>query len=175
MVEIIPKAIEKSPLWQDILLYFSMGIFLAAIFGFFALSSSQKKAENSLQGLEQSLSQSGTAEEISLEKQIKTTENQINNFSQVLNSHTYPSKIFDFLPKIVHPKVRFKQTGLDAVKYEVSISGEAESLVALQQQIFIFQQEPLIKKFTLSSFYIGEEGKTNFNLNLSLSPKIFNQ
>lgn len=175
MVEIIPKTIERPPLWQDILLYFSIGIFLAAIFSFFALSGSQKKAENSLQGLEQSLSQPGTAEEISMEKQIKTAENQIRNFSQVLNSHNYPSKIFDFLPKIVHPKVRFQQTGLDAIKYEVSILGEAESLVALQQQIFIFQQEPLIKKFTLNSFYVGEEGKINFSFNLSLDPQIFNQ
>lgn len=174
MVEIIPKTIERSPLWQDILLYFSIGIFLAAIFSFFALSSSQKKAEDSLQGLEQSLSKPGTAEEISLEKQIKTAENQIKNFSQVLNSHTYPSKIFAFLPKIVHPKVRFGQTGLDAVKFEVNILGEAESLAALQQQIFIFQQEPLIKKFTLISFYIGEKGRINFNFNLSLDPQIFN-
>lgn len=175
MVEIIPKTIEKSPLWQDILLYFSIGLFLAAIFSFFALNNSQKKAENSLQSLEQSLSRTGTAGQISLEKEIKITERQINDFSQVLDSHIYPSKIFDFLPKIIHPKARFKQTGLDAAKSEVNVSGEAESLTALQQQIFIFQKEPLIKSFVLNSFFIGEKGKIDFNFNLLLSPQIFNQ
>ncbi|MDO8601426.1 MAG: hypothetical protein Q7R46_01945 [bacterium] len=175
MVEIIPKTIEKSPLWQDILFYFSIGLFLASIFSFFALSNSQKRAEKSLQSLEQSLSQTGTAGQLNLEKEIKITEKQVNDFSQVLNSHIYLSKIFDFLPKIIHPKARFKQTGLDATKSEVNISGEVESLTSLQQQIFIFQKEPLIKSFTMNSFSIGEKGKINFNFNLLLNPKIFNQ
>ncbi len=175
MVEIIPKTIEKPPLWQDILLYFSIGLFLAAIFSFFAFSNSQKKAENSLQSLEQSLSQQGTADQISLEKEIKTAESQIKSFSQVLDSHIYSSKIFNFLPKIAHPKARFTQISLDVVKSEVGISGEAESLTALQQQIFIFQQEPLIQNSTLNSFSMGEKGKIDFDFNISLSPQIFSQ
>ena len=174
MVDIIPKTIEKSPLWQDLLLYFSIGIFLAAIFSFFVLSNSQKKAENSLQNLEQSLSQEGTAEEIGLEKEIKITERRIKDFSQVLDSHIYPSKIFDLLPKIVHPKARFKQTSLDAVKFEVIVSGGAENLTVLQQQIFIFQKEPLIKNFIFNSFSIKEMGKVDFVFNLFLSPELFN-
>ena len=84
MVEIIPKTIEKPPLWQDILLYFSVGLFLAAIFSFFSLNNSLKKAEDSLQNLERSLSQERPAEQINLEKKLKTTESQINNFSQIL-------------------------------------------------------------------------------------------
>jgi len=175
MVEIIPKTIEKSPLWQDILFYFSIGLFLASIFSFFVLDNSQKKAEDSLQNLEQSLSKAGTAGQVNLEKEIQITEKQIDDFSQVLDSHIYPSKIFDFLGKIIHPKARFKQTSLDAVKSEVSVSGEAESLTALQQQIFIFQKEPLIKSFVLNSFSIGEKGKIDFNFNLLLNPQIFSQ
>jgi hypothetical protein len=175
MVQIIPKTIERSPLWQDILFYLSIGLFLASIFSFFVLNNSQKRAEDSLQSLEISLSQLGTADQIKLEKEIKITERQIKNFSQVLDSHIYSSKIFDFLPKIIHPKARFKQTSLDAVKSEVIISGEAESLTALQQQIFIFQGEPLIKSFVLNSFSFGEKGKIDFNFNLLLSPQIFKQ
>src|SRR3989344_364704 len=154
MVEIIPKTIEKPPLWQDILFYFSIGLFLAAIFSFLALNNSQKQAENSLRDLEQALLQKETASQISLEKEIKTTESQIDSFSQILGSHIYPSKIFDFLPKIAHPKVRFKQISLDAVRSEIVVSGETESITSLQQQIFIFQQEPLIKDSTLNSFSI---------------------
>lgn len=175
MVGIIPKTIEKSPVWQEILFYFSIGLFLAAIFSFFVLNNSQKKAENSLQGLEQSLSQAGTADQISLEKEIKATEKQVNDFSRVLDSHLYPSKVFDFLPKIIHPKVRFKKTSLDAVKSEANISGETDSLTSLQQQVFIFQKEPLIESFILNSFTIGEKGNINFSFNLSLSPQMFNQ
>ncbi len=175
MVGIIPKTIEKSPLWQDILLYFSIGFFLAVIFSFFVLSSSQKKMENFLQNLEQSLSQIGTREQIGLEKELQTTEKQINDFSQVLASHIYPSKIFDFLPKIIHPRARFKQTDLDAAKSTINISGETESLTSLQQQIFIFQQESLIRDFTLNSFSIGEKGKIDFDFDISLSHEIFKQ
>ncbi|OGZ23474.1 MAG: hypothetical protein A3A08_00990 [Candidatus Nealsonbacteria bacterium RIFCSPLOWO2_01_FULL_41_9] len=175
MVEIIPKTIEKPPLWQDILLYFSVGLFLAAIFSFFSLNNSLKKAEDSLQNLERSLSQERPAEQINLEKKLKTAESQINSFSQIIGFHVYPSKIFDFLPKIIHPKARFKQISLDVAKSEVVISGETENLTSLQQQIFIFQQEPLIVNSTFNSFSAAEKGKIDFNFNLSLSPQIFNQ
>lgn len=175
MVGIIPKTIEKSPPWQDILFYFSIGLLLASAFSFFVLNDSLKKAENSLQSIEQALAKTGTADQLNMEKEIKITEKQVKDFSQIIDSHIYPSKIFDFLPKIIHPRARFKQTGLDAVKSEVNVSGEAESITALQQQIFIFQKEPLIKSFTFNSFSFGEKGKVNFNFNLSINPRIFNQ
>ena len=174
MAGIIPKTIQKSPLWQDILLYFSIGLFLAAIFSFFAISKSQKKAENSLQKLDEALAQKKTAEEISREKEIKIIEKQVNDFSQIFDAHVYSSKIFDVFPKIIHPKARFKQVNFDVVKSEVNISGETESLTTLQQQIFIFQKEQsLIKDFIFNSFNIGEKGKINFSFKLFLTPQLF--
>ena len=175
MVEIIPKPTEKSSVWQDILFYFSIGIFLAAIVSFFILNNSQGKLENSLRKLDESLAQKMTVEEINLEKEIKTTEKQIRDFAQILNSHLFPSKVFDVFQKIVHPKAWFSRLSFDTAKSEAVISGETESFVTLQQQIFILQKEPLIKSFTLNYFSAGKEGKVDFTFNISLAPELFRQ
>ena len=169
MVDIIPKTTKKTPLWQDLLFYFSIGLFSAAIASFFFLNNSQGKMEYSLKNTEDSLAQRETTEEIAMEKEIKTTEKQVRDFSQILKSHLEPSKVFDFFPKIVHPKAWFNKVSFDAAKSEAVISGQTESFVTLQQQIFIFRQEPLIKNFFLNSFSVGKEGRIDFSFNISFN------
>lgn len=173
MVEIIPKPTQKLPAWQNILFYLSIVVLLAVVLTFFILNRSFKRTEVSLKNLEETLSREKTPAEVNLEKETIVWQKKIKDFSQILEQHLYPSKAFDFLGEISHPKAWFKQFNLDLKESKIVVSGETESFTTLGQQLLILEGKPLIKNFTLSSLSIGKKGKVDFTLNISLDAQAF--
>ncbi|MDO8504186.1 MAG: hypothetical protein Q7S60_05935 [bacterium] len=173
MEEIIPRPTQKAPAWQNALLYLSLALLLAAVISFFLLGRFIKNADISLKNLEETLTKEKTSQEIDLEKSIIFWQIKIRDFSQLLERHVYPSNFFDFISKIAHPKTWFQQVALDLKESKVAIQGSTESFTTLGQQLFILEQEPSIKDFTLSSLLIGKKGKVDFSLNITLDPNLF--
>ena len=172
MVEIIPKPIKEASKWQKTLFYFSILIFLGAIFSYPVLVSLQKKSKITLQDLEDSLSKTKTSQTTLLERELLIYQRKIKDFSLILNEHIFTSKFFEFLEKKSLPKVFFSKIDLDSRGSNVSLSGETDSFLTLGQQLSVFENEPLIKGEALSQFSIGKEGEIVFSLNFSFDPKI---
>ncbi|MFH1180796.1 MAG: hypothetical protein V1705_00110 [bacterium] len=170
MVEIIPKPILKTPLWQKILLYFSIGALLASAFSFFFLDRSVKNSSVFLDSLEKVLAKGKTQEEINMEKAVSGAAEKTKEFSKVSGEHLYVSNFFGFLEKITHRKVWLTQFDLDVAQAKASVFGEAESFSALGQQLLILDKAPEVEGFSLESVSISKDKKVVFNLNFFINP-----
>ncbi len=173
MVEIIPKPAEKPPLWQNILFYFSLGLLLMTVLTYFILGNYLKKAETTLQNLEETLAKERTIEEIAMEREVFGYQKKIGDFSKLINLHLFSSNFFEFIEKNSHPQIWFSKLSLNPRRGEVELSGEAENFATLHQQLQIFRTNPSVKNLNLVQIAIGKQGRVNFGLNLSLDPGIF--
>ena len=173
MIEIIPKPVEKEPLWLNILFYFSIVVLLAAITSYFILDNSIKNSFEVLQGLEKSLAEQRTEERIVLEEQLLDYEKKIHDFSSLINAHKKSSSFFSILEDLTHPKVQFSNINLEPEKLKGSLSGKADNFKVIGQQIYLFEKEPFIEKVDLNELFLGKEGIAKFVLVISLSPEIF--
>lgn len=108
----------------------------------------------------------GSEEKIGYQEKIK-------DFAVLLNSHKLPVNFLNFLERNTHPKVWFSNLNLNLEKNVLDISGYAENFGVLGQQTTIFKNQDFIKNINLSWASLDKEGKVNFNLQLTLDPKIF--
>jgi len=174
MIEIIPRPIKKTFIWQRILFYFSVFLLIAVTASYFALSFFIKKSEQSKKILEEKIENARTPQMISIEKEVLDYQRKIEKVFPLLSQHIMNTKFFEFLESKTHPKVFFSQVSLDSKSAIVTLGGNTESFVTLEQQLIIFRKEPRIEGITLGNFSISKEGEVNFELTLSLDPSIFN-
>lgn len=172
MVEIIPKPAEKIPLWQNLLLLFSIVVLIAAVCGYFLLGHFQEKAREEIKRVEEDLASTETKERKELESQILKYQKKIDNFTFLFNRHKASSNFFEFLEEITHPKVWLSDLKINTEETTCNLSGEAENFVVLGQQLIIFQETNEIIKTDLPEIFL-REGKIYFTFNLSLKPEIF--
>ncbi len=172
MIEIIPRPIQKLPLWQNILFYLSIVFLVVTISLYFVFDHLQKKSTVSLQNLQNLISQEKTSEGVALEKEVFNYQKKIQDFSQLLSKHLYPSNFFKFIEENCHPKVWFSQISLNPEQAEVNLVGEAENFTAIGQQILIFKSSPSVRNVVLAQISIGKRGRVDFGLNLSFDQNI---
>ena len=172
MVEIIPKPIEEVPLYQKILFYFSVFIFLATIISYFILSSFQKGSEITLSSIEESLAIGKPPRIITLEKEVLNYKRKIEDFSSLFQARVLPSKLFEFLESKTHPKVFFSQFNFNSNDSKITLAGETDNFSTLGQQISILKNEKLIKNVILLQVSISKEGKIKFALEVSFNPAL---
>jgi len=175
MVEIIPKPepVRKLPPWQNIIFYFSIGLILLVIVAYFVVDIYLDKAETKLEERKKELAQTGTAEEIALERELINYEKKIQKFSTLIDQHLFSSKTFEFIEKNTHPEAWFSRLTLDPKKGEVNLSGDTESFVTLHQQVRILRASPSVKTLNLAGIAIGKEGRITFVISLILDPGLF--
>lgn len=173
MIEIIPKPVQKLPLWHNFLFYFSILLFLVSLTGYFLLKHFSEEISQEIKDLEEILTEEKTLSEVVLETKVLNYQKKIGNFSQLIKKHKRISKIFEFFESICHPKVWFSRFNLSREPFQLRVSGETENFHFLEQQILIFKKEPLIEEVNLSNISFGEKGKVNFSLSLTLNPALF--
>jgi len=176
-IEIIPKTKTKKVSFLDILFYFSLLLFLAFLISYFALNVYQKRLESELTNIKKDLEK--TPDEKALEEEIFGSEKnigyqqKIKDFGVLFNAHKLPVNFFNFLEENTHPKVWFSKFNLDLEKNLLEMSGEAQNFEALGQQVLIFKRQDSIKNMNLPMVSLGKDGKVNFDLQLTIDPKIF--
>lgn len=175
MIEIIPRPVQKLPLWQNILFYFSLSLILAVFLSYFILDNYIKNASQDLKDLEGTISQEKTSAETTLEKEVFGYQKKITDFSQLIKTHFFTSNVFTFLEKASHPQVWFVQFNLDSEKKRAVLAGQADNFQALGQQLLILKEKPEIQNFDLSNISIGKKGKVDFALELSLNSVVFSR
>jgi hypothetical protein len=176
MVEIIPKAPEKLPLWQSLLLFLSIILLMLAVGGYFGFGYFEKEISKEIKDVEKQISQVKTDEEKALEKNLFSLEKKVSDYSEVFSEHRLPSELFPFLAKICHPKVRFLSVDFSRQPgdlYKISIPSVGESYVVVHQQIEILRGRKDILDLEISNIAVGKEGQLNFNLSFEISPEIF--
>lgn len=182
-IEIVPKPPEKIPFWQNILFYLSLILFLGTIFTYFILVRFEKRTQDEIQKLDAKIAEIRTPEQISLENELRSKQKKIDDFSRIFKERKFPLKFLDFaegsfsetkkFASLIHPQVQILNFSLNLKEGKLEISGITENYITLEQQLIIFQKEPLIKEVNLSNFSPGKEGKVNFAFSLTFDPSIF--
>jgi Tfp pilus assembly protein PilN len=176
-IEIGPKPKTRKISFPDVIFYVVLVLFLVLVAAYFALGFYQKKMETQLTEIKKSLEK--TAEEKALEEEIFGSaekiglQQEIQDFRDLVANHEMPLNVFNFLQESTHPRVWFQKFSLNVQQASLSLSGFAEDLEALSQQIVIFRNQEIIKSTNLSGMSVTKEGDVSFNFQLTLDPKIF--
>lgn len=175
MIEIIPKPPTEESLGQRIFFSFSLILVILVVVVFLILGYFHQKFSAELRDLETALAQEKTAQERRQELKILEIQKKLRDFSLLLENHRKTSNIFKLLEKLSHPQVWFFKFGFDSKNSQLSLSGQTENFQNLDQQLKIFQQDPMIKEINLAEISIGKDGMINFQILLSLDPEIFKE
>jgi hypothetical protein len=172
-IQIIPKAEEKKPISQRILLYVAGLVFFVAVASFFIISGLLSKAEKNMASIMQENAALDASPESALEKEMLGYKKKIDYFAGLLDNHDYVSHIFPLIEKLAHPKVSFSSLEADmSTSSVVIVSGVGESFKAIQQQFMLFRNEALIKDARMSGVLFGAAGKIPFIFTLTLDSSV---
>lgn len=169
-IEIISTPEAKKPLPAIILVIIIIFIlaFGGSYFYFNYLS------DNILKDIEQKNVQLvKTSQEKSLEDQLLKYEAKINTFGKLLSGHKDINKVFSFLEAGTHPDVWFSNFNLDSEKATLTLSGNAKSFQAVEQQYLMFKNNENLKTVTLSEAAMNKDGIVTCGFQLGLNPQIF--
>ncbi len=173
MLEIIPRAKAKAPSWVKLLLVFSLIILGGSIFSYFGLGWLQENTNQKITTVQEEMAALNTSENKALEKEIAVAQYQINNFSDVLDSHQKSSVFFDFLKSVVHPGVTIQEFNLHTEEAMASLRAGAKNFQVVGEQILALREEGKVKKVALVDLSLNEEGEISFVLDLNLTPLLF--
>ncbi len=172
MVEIVPKSSEKENGSTGFLFFFSLFFLFASIIAYFVFLSLQKKAEASIQNLQERLAKEKTAEIEALEKTLQDYEKRLRNIEPLLKEHVFTSKLFAELEKNTHPQVFFYHFDLDCPNLTVTLKGKSKDFFSLGQQILILEKNPKIANPTLEQLSLDQEKMVDFVLRFQFSPDL---
>lgn len=171
-IEITSKQKIKIPLLVIITGVFCVVLILVFLAGYFYLYRSVKQMSQEINEknlitlpLERSIREK--------EKEISPVKQKIDDFNEILLGHKKPLKVFEFLERICLPNVWFSSFDFTFKEGELTVSGQTDSFITIEQQVLILKQEPLVKNLNLSGLSIGEEGEVNFTLLLTFDSQIF--
>lgn len=130
-----------------------------------------RRVEEKISQLEKALVE--TEEERLLEERVLLYEWKIDEFDSLLQRHKSPTRFFELLEKLSHPKVYFTRLELDTEEAVVDLEGRAEDFQILSQQQEIFQQNQYLTKVSLLKASLAEQGRVEFIFHILLEPDFF--
>jgi hypothetical protein len=172
-VDIIPKAAEKTPLWQSVIFYFSIFLLAVTMACYFWVGNSLKKANDKSDELKRTIDKGNTEEQIALEKRVFSYKYRIDSLKELLDKRFVALNFFDFLEKNTRPEIWLKGIKTDPQKLRAAISGEGESFQTVGQQIAIFKNSESVKNLKINKISIDTSGKINFDIDLSFNNQFF--
>ena len=173
MVTIIPKAAPKESLWQSLLFYFSLGLFVAVILSYFIIGNLEERTTDNIKEVQLEIDQVADKDDIMIESQVLAIKEKTEAFSLLFEDHRRPSRFFEMLEKNTHPDVQFNKIELGSVSLRAELEGFAPNFKAVGQQLYIFQGELSIKEIKLTGLSLGANGEAVFSLDIFLSPAVF--
>ena len=170
-MEIIPKPKRKLPSPEIIFLYFSILIFICAIFTSFYFWFEEKSKRNEISQLEEKILALKTPEIKKEEEEVLKYQEKISHFSELIKDHLSYSKIFPYLEQKTHKQIYFSKMDLDLESSTLLLSGESPNFSVLAQQLEIFKNDPFLKS-QLKELGLEKEGKVNFKIEINFDKTI---
>lgn len=176
MVEIIPKQIEKRPLWQEIIFYLSLLILIVVAASYIVLGNTLKNTYEELGKAKEDLTtaKNRSVEDLGLEKKIINYQKKINDFSKLITNYKQTSIFFDFIQNNTRPGVWFSKFILNSENSKATLSGGAENFQVVGQQLLIFKKNPLVKNINLSNISLAKKEGVEFTFDLFFKTDFLN-
>lgn len=171
--QLIPKEKPRTAPGVNSLFYIAL-LCLIAVFVFyfwFGLKNSAKR--ETVEEVKSERTALFTQEEKTSEQELLQTRQKINDFAKLITVHKFPSSFFETLEGFVHPKIQILNLTLNPEILTANLSGRAQSISVVGEQLVILQQNQLVEKVILTGPSLDEEGGVNFGLILTLKPEVF--
>lgn len=172
MPQLIPKEKPKPSPALNFLLYCAVFCLVVVLVLYFWFSSRTGAVRAEIEVVKEQQTTLKTKEIRRTEKEVVETSQRINDFSQIFKEHKLSSQFFSFLEGIVHPKVQVLTLSLMPNSLTMNISGNAQTIRAVGEQLLVLQANQLLEEITLSGPSLEEEGGVSFGLRLLLKPGV---
>ena len=169
---IFNKLRENKLWWVDVVFYFIISSLIATIACYFIFVAKIYSQKIGIKKFEESLATVGTDEQKDMEKQTFEKQEKINDYIPLIKNHRISSNIFAFLEQNTLPNVWFLRFSMGGKDANITLSGEAESVKVFSKQVSIFEENEYLTKVAVLSSSLGRQNRINFNLVISLDPKI---
>lgn len=169
MVKVIPQEeiAERESFVTTFLAWFSILALMTTIVVFFLLNINVQKTNASLKTVEEELKKISTLEQQNLKKQAYDYKEKIDALPYLIQRHIVSSNAFSIIEKNVHPNVVFDSISLTLSDNKAILTGLANDMIDLAQQIRILEKEkPKIERVFLSNIDRSEEGKIKFKIEI---------
>ena len=166
------KLKENKLWWVDVVFYFIISSLIATILCYLIFSVKIYSQKARIEELQIKLVGVGTEEQKEMEKQIFDYQKKMNDYVPLLADHKIFSNILAYLERDTLPNVWFSRFSMGGGEADIMLSGETESVEAFSKQVSVFEASEYLTKITVLGSILGDENRINFNLALSLDPKI---
>ena len=107
------------------------------------------------------------------ENSIIDYKKKIDDFSLIIKNHKVSSNVFNFIEENTMSNVWFSNFDMSQSTYEIKLSGEAENIETLSDQIQTFENnKDNVKNINVLNSRVDANGKIRFLLSISLNPEI---
>lgn len=159
--------------WPWKLLVFSLFIFSFSVFLYFGMLVGYKPYLNSeIKRLNESISQLGLAVKEEDRASFLGFYSQIVNLDKLLDNHAQAGTVFDLLEKFIHPNVYYQNANVLLASNLIRLQGVAKNYEALIEQLYVFENAPLVEHAVFDSSSKGDTG-INFVMRLTVKPEFF--
>ena len=97
---------------------------------------------------------------------------QLSNLETLLSNHALPSLFFEWFEKNTQVNIFYQNFRFDITKSEIVLTGNARSIEDISEQLLILNQLPEVKKITLTNVSANPNKLWQFNLKVSINPKL---
>ena len=111
---------------------------------------------------------------ISLENNILNFPKQKDKAQELLNSHIYFSKIFDFFRKNTLKTVFYEKISINAEESILNLEAVALSFEESAKQLALIKSIKDVDSFEVNSVGLNKDGKINFFIKIKLKDNFFN-
>lgn len=155
---------------NGILFYMSFLLFLLVLAAYGGLIFLNRAQQGAKEELFLQIDQKRQELRPELVQQIFSLETRFKTMQSLIQKHTFPSRTFTWLEQHTHTRVSFDTFNFDGASRKLGLTGIADSLVSLNQQIAIFQQDQNIEKVEFGGLSFRREGGVGFNATVIFKP-----
>jgi len=164
---------EKLPVgWPWQLLVFTIIVFGVMVVSYLGMQLGYKPYLNSqIKSLDAKIANLSQVVDEEQQKNLITLYSQWINIQNLLNSHTVPSKLFDFLEKNTHSQIYYLSLNFSLMKKSIILEGMSPNYNILTQQLELFQRASEIEKVFLENAQ-NSGGGIRFSIQLIFKPEL---
>lgn len=159
--------------WMDVIFYFVISMLIATVFCYLIFLIKNNIQQSQIKEVTVALETVGTSQQKDYEKTVISYQNKVKDFVSIFQNHEFASHVFSFMQGQTMPSIWFSQFTLDKKSAKVQLLGEADNMEDFSRQVAGFETNEYVKSVSALNSSLGEAAKVQFNINLSLDPKLF--
>ena len=165
---------NKDSLLVNTVFYFSCAILIVIIFGYLALEVKVYIQNQGIDEINKRMVGYSLYQQRIDENSIIDYKKKIDDFSLIIKNHKVSSNVFNFIEENTMSNVWFYNFDMSQSTYEIKLSGEAENIETLSDQIQTFENnKDNVKNINVLNSRVDANGKIRFLLSISLNPEIY--